>query len=539
MKRHMKRAYAICLALILACTALVAFLPVSTKASFVIEDMESSGTFAELSEAAHVIQVALTSAVDGVGIVAFFNPETGRISMYTRGGISKGHRYVESEDDFWSLVETNREVTRHMHEAISIGDENADWVNRNNRNITVIDFETKMRVEYDGYGNRTEVFLGDEIYDFISFDIPSEEPDKELISPFFDTHERNTFVPFAASPQTGTLVGGNFFTPNSSHLYIGLWVLFLPFGMNSVDVYFTNALGDDRIIFANVPALTLVRHRFRFRNETYGARVSSRSSSGTATLRFLSGNSVNIHLNGNGGFVNPTQLARFSGVPIGGLPTPTRSGRSFVGWFNTSWPTGGTRFTLFTSTPHTSTNLFARWNDPSRHLDRWWPAANVGTTTISYRLVGVTGRWTTPVSNGFRNWNNLTHSTRVSFQTNSSSNNEVRVANRANVPANWLGTHWAYLCLQNPSHIRRSVIYLHPTAIDNFVADPSFNINFNNIVTLAMAHELGHAIGLADVSVSGGNSGSIMDANFFGINDSNIRLSPSNFDITSVNMLYN
>ncbi|MCL2284853.1 MAG: InlB B-repeat-containing protein [Firmicutes bacterium] len=244
-------------------------------------------------------------------------------------------------------------------------------------------------------------------------------------------------------------------------------------------------------------------------------------------------------LNANGGSVSPGQLIRFSGIPIGEFPTPTRAGRSFVGWFNTPATIGGTRFHAGISTPQSNLTLTARWNDPSRHLVRWWPAANSGTTTISYRFVGVTTQWATPINNGIRNWNNQTHRTRVSFQTNSVSNNEVRVATPSNAPANSLGTHVGFSFADNPHRIHRSNIYLHPNAINNFVANPSIDINFNNIVTLVMAHELGHAVGLADVRVTGGNSGSIMDSNLNGITDRNITLSPTNFDITSVNMLYN
>ena len=72
-----------------------------------------------------------------------------------------------------------------------------------------------------------------------------------------------------------------------------------------------------------------------------------------------------LTLDPNGGFLLPGLVSqpRVLGEPVGDLPRPSRSGRSFVGWLDTNAFNGGTRFVPMDITP-----LWARWSAPSRHL---------------------------------------------------------------------------------------------------------------------------------------------------------------------------
>ena len=57
-----------------------------------------------------------------------------------------------------------------------------------------------------------------------------------------------------------------------------------------------------------------------------------------------------ITWNANGGSVSPATWTRNQGTPMGALPTPTRSGHTFAGWFTAQ--TGGTQVNANTAVPN-------------------------------------------------------------------------------------------------------------------------------------------------------------------------------------------
>ena len=72
---------------------------------------------------------------------------------------------------------------------------------------------------------------------------------------------------------------------------------------------------------------------------------------------------------------------RIQGAVLGAhLPTPTWSGRTFVGWYNTSALTGGTRGTASTVMPSGNVTYSARWNPPAPGNFR---VTNIGNTTAT------------------------------------------------------------------------------------------------------------------------------------------------------------
>ena len=414
-------------------------------------------------------------------------------------------------------------------------------------------------MEYDAHGNRTETILGDEFYDYFRF-IEHESFEHEFLEHGLLEREwferdayyeepvtasnsgaRSVFVPRFLSPETGALVGGQFFVTTTAHRFVVLRVIDLPWSLSGVDVFFTNALGDDKTILWGVHQGAEVRYSIRFPREAYGARVASRTGSGTATLWFFAaGNPVSINLNSNGGSVNPSRIDAFPGFPIFNLPTPTRFNRSFVGWFNTSFPGVGTRFTPESLAPNINSTLTARWHEPSRHTGSWWPATNSpGITPISFQIErGVGGVWLTAINNGIRNWNNRSHMTRVSFQSLPSSNNLVKVDSPSDWPATRYGVYAGWF--GNQQHTTRFTITIHATNILNRQAMPLINVTVEEFATFVMAHESGHVVGLADNPTGDGSSDSIMSNRSLSSWPLNsLPLSPSSFDITSVNMLYN
>lgn len=241
-------------------------------------------------------------------------------------------------------------------------------------------------------------------------------------------------------------------------------------------------------------------------------------------------NAATITLNPNGGNVSPTTIVRIIGNRFGAggnLPRPTRFHHGlavnhvFVGWFDTSAITGGTRVHDDTIVPTSGMRtLFARWNDPVRHLSAWWPSANANTTSIPLTFnPQPPPAWQSPMNNAISNWN--TRSTPINFNTVPTSNNVVSVGSLATP---------AYGLIQlrgSGSNVSMFSINLNSRTITNSAT------NLENFITSVFAHELGHAIGLRDDPVASAN-GSIMN----GERERNELTIPTQFDVTSVNMLY-
>ena len=244
---------------------------------------------------------------------------------------------------------------------------------------------------------------------------------------------------------------------------------------------------------------------------------------------------VSFHPNG-GSAINPNIRQVANGDFLNNLPSTTRAGRHLVGWFNTSALVGGRRF-INESRITSSVALFARWTDPNRHIGgahnfaRWMPAYT-GTTTIPLRLVphtGQGGNWLSYMQSGVSNWNRWTNDTRISFQTNNFSNNTAVAAVTVSGGQDVFGVI---------NRVYRGIdliefsIALNSTRISNYAITSGGSRNM--IAMSVMAHELSHVVGLRDDPVSGGNI-SIMSDN----RSRNSVVTPSTFDVTSVNMIYN
>ena len=242
---------------------------------------------------------------------------------------------------------------------------------------------------------------------------------------------------------------------------------------------------------------------------------------------------ITVTFNPNGGSVNPSSRRVATGRQFGTLPRPTRTNRDFVGWFNTSATTGGTRVTNNTVAGSSNRTIWARWNNRTRHMQRWWPSANSGNTTIVLRgWSSPNAQWTNAMNRAFNDWN--ANSTSIRFSRNSTSNNHISIqAQPPNVT--WFGqiTRWWPSGATTGGTINRFEIRMNRTRIERIAGGSG--TRFNNYVTSVFSHELAHVVGLADNPTGVALNGSIMN---HGRNRAGVfRL--TNFDITSVRMLYN
>ncbi len=77
-----------------------------------IVSMFSTVSFAQ--ESSSLVEVELTSAIDGSSFISSFNPETGIVSALTMNGELIGQRHDYTLEEFEELVEINKEMTSEM-----------------------------------------------------------------------------------------------------------------------------------------------------------------------------------------------------------------------------------------------------------------------------------------------------------------------------------------------------------------------------------------------------------------------------------------
>ena len=87
---------------------------------------------------------------------------------------------------------------------------------------------------------------------------------------------------------------------------------------------------------------------------------------------------VTVTFNANGGTVSPTTKVYSTNATYGSLPTPTRSGYTFNGWYTAA--SGGTKITASSTVSTSMTTLYAQWK--------------ISAYTVSFNANGGTGSMT-------------------------------------------------------------------------------------------------------------------------------------------------
>ena len=166
--------------------------------------------------------------------------------------------------------------------------------------------------------------------------------------------------------------------------------------------------------------------------------VYSGSLSGTITekttviLQFKTA-SYTVTFNANGGSVSPTNKTVTYGSTYGDLPTPTRTGYTFDGWYTTA--SGGSKVTS-TTTVTTASNhtLYAHWT-PRTYTVNFSPnGGSLDTTSMEVTYDSTYGNLPTPTKTGytFDGWY-----TAVSGGTKITSSTKVTTAANHRLYAHW------------------------------------------------------------------------------------------------------
>lgn len=178
----------------------------------------------------------------------------------------------------------------------------------------------------------------------------------------------------------GTLVTANSTVPNSDHILYSHWNTpatshTLTFDANGGTVSPTSRSLAEGAAYGSLPTPTRSGYTFvEWRTAPFlGDRVTSSTQMGTDDVTIYAiwtGNPFTITFNANGGTVSPSTKSVPNGNPFGTLPTPTRSGWVFDGWYTAA--TGGTKISV-TAKPSSSQTVYAHWHQqlPEGGSEQW------------------------------------------------------------------------------------------------------------------------------------------------------------------------
>ena len=144
----------------------------------------------------------------------------------------------------------------------------------------------------------------------------------------------------------------------------------ITFNVNGGDGFNTSQTKTSGQQFGTLPEPTRAGHNFVgwYTATTGGTRIFTSTLVPTQNTTYYArweqqSNVVIITFNVNGGNGSNTTITRTPGQILGTLPTPTRSGHTFMGWYTTS--TAGQEVFSHTQAPSQNTTYFAAWGQSS------------------------------------------------------------------------------------------------------------------------------------------------------------------------------
>lgn len=163
-----------------------------------------------------------------------------------------------------------------------------------------------------------------------------------------------------------------------------------------------------------------------------GSTFTMGSSSATVTASWTA-KTMSVTLNANGGSSSTTSKTVTYNSTYGTLPTPTRTGYSFDGWYTSN--TGGTKITSSTTVSKTTSHtLYAHWTANTYTVTFNANGGSVGTTSKTVTYGSTYGTLPTPTRSGY---------TFNGWYTSSSGGTEKTSSSTVSITANQtLYAHW-------------------------------------------------------------------------------------------------
>ena len=198
-------------------------------------------------------------------------------------------------------------------------------------------------------------------------------------------------------------------TTDSDHTLYAHWTAktyTVTFNSNGAGVEPTSRTVTYDSSYGDMPTLTRTGYTFAgwYTSSSGGSKVTDATSVTTASAHTLyahwTGNTYVVDFDANGGSVSPPSKTVTYGATYGSLPTPTRTGYSFDGWYTAA--SGGTKVTSATSVTTASVHtLYAHWtgNTYTVTFDPYLGSVSPTSKTVTYD--STYGSLPTPTRTGY------------------------------------------------------------------------------------------------------------------------------------------
>jgi uncharacterized repeat protein (TIGR02543 family) len=229
----------------------------------------------------------------------------------------------------------------------------------------------------------------------------------------------------------GTKISASTAVPTGNATYYAQWAIkyvTVTWNANGGSVSPTSASKQEGTALGTLPTPTRTGYTFNgwYTASSGGTKISTSTIVPSSSVTYYAqwtAKTVTITWNANGGSVSPTSAVKQVGTTLGTLPTPTRTGYTFNGWYTSS--SGGTKISVSTAVPSSNIIYYAQW--AVKYVTVTWNAngGNVSSTSASKQEGTVLGTLPTPTRTGytFNGWYTASSGgTKISGNTVTTSN---------------------------------------------------------------------------------------------------------------------
>jgi uncharacterized repeat protein (TIGR02543 family) len=245
-----------------------------------------------------------------------------------------------------------------------------------------------------------------------------------------------TFAGWFTAASGGTQITASSVVPTVNTIYYARWIstVTITWNANGGSVSPTSAIKQVGTALGTLPTPTRIGYTFNgwYTASSGGTKISTSTAVPTGNATYYAQwtvKYVSVMWNANGGSVSPTSASKQEGTALGTLPTPTRTGYTFNGWYTAS--SGGTKISTSTIVPSSSVTYYAQWT--AKTVTITWNANGGGVSpTSAVKQVGTTlGTLPTPTRTGytFNGWyTSSSGGTKISASTAAPSSNTIYYA---------------------------------------------------------------------------------------------------------------
>jgi uncharacterized repeat protein (TIGR02543 family) len=215
-----------------------------------------------------------------------------------------------------------------------------------------------------------------------------------------------TFAGWFTAASGGTQITASSVVPTVNTIYYARWIstVTITWNANGGSVSPTSAIKQVGTALGTLPTPTRTGYTFNgwYTASSGGTKISASTAVPTGNATYYAQwaiKYVTVMWNSNGGSVSPTSASKQEGTALGTLPTPTRTGYTFNGWYTAS--SGGAKISTSTIVPSSSVTYYAQWTAKTVTVT-WNANGGSASPTSTVKQVGTTlGTLPTPTRTGY------------------------------------------------------------------------------------------------------------------------------------------